>query len=152
MRYYCTFFLRSDSEDAPSELLLPSALELLNFDDNHSLERLASAQRMRATGFVPRSDLPRYVWYLDSREGVDESDFDLFVHVCWILSQLKPGVSLAEAGKRGIETLLGFYWSGNGTGGGPFVSVPLAELLVKHQIALDVGFYYAEYEEGASAV
>jgi hypothetical protein len=151
MRYYCTFFLRSDAEDAPSKVFLPEAIEALDFQDNQSPERLASAQRMRAVGFVPRSDLPRFVWYLDSREEVEETDFDVFTHVSWILSQLRPGVSLADAREQGIESSLGFFWSGNGTGGGPFISLQLAELLVKHQIALDVGFYYAEYESGTTA-
>ncbi len=142
MRYYCTFFLRSDDSDAPSKIFLPDVIDALDFQDNQSAARLATVQRLRAVGFVPRSDMPRYAWYLDTRETVDSTEFDPFVHVSWLLSQLKPGVLLAEARKKGIESSLGFYWGGNGTGGGPFISVRLSELLMRHQIGLEVGFYY----------
>lgn len=151
MRYYCTFFLRSDDRDAPSKIFLSDVVDALDFDDNQSSARIASAQRLRAVGFITRSDLPRYAWRLDTRDEVDSDEIDPFVHVSWLLSKLRPGVSLPEANMNGIESLLGFYWGGNGTGGGPFISVRLAELLVRHQINLDVGFYYEEYESGTNA-
>lgn len=88
--------------------------------------------------------MPRYVWYLDSREGVSTDVSDPYVHVSWLFSQLKPGFLFASVVNQGIESSLGFYWGGNGTGGGPFISPKLAELLVCHQIGLDVGFYYEE--------
>lgn len=151
MRYYCTFFLRSDEMNAPSKIFVPDVVDALDFDDNLSAARLASAQRLQAMGLIKRSDLPRYVWYLDTRDEVDPDEIDPFVHVSWLLSKLKPGVSLAEENRNGIESSLGFYWGGNGTGGGPYISVRLAELLVRHQINLDVGFYYEEYENDTNA-
>lgn len=151
MRYYCTFFLRSDDRDAPSKIFIPDVVDALAFDDNQSAANLASAQRLRAVGFIRRSDLPRYSWHLDTRDEVDSDEIDPFVHVSWLLSKLRSGISLPEANKNGIESLLAFYWGGNGTGGGPFISVRLAELLVRHQINLDVGFYYEEHENGPYA-
>ena len=148
MRYYCTFFLRSGNKDAPSEIFLPAAIRALDFEDNQSPARMASAKRLSTAGFVKRNDLPRYVWYLDTREEVGTDVCDPFMHVSWLLSQLKPGVLLAAARDHGIESSLGFYWGGNGTGGGPFISVILAELLVRYQIGLDVGFYH---EDGTDA-
>ncbi|WP_431113070.1 hypothetical protein [Variovorax paradoxus] len=71
----------------------------------------------------------------------DIDEIDPFVHVSWLLSQLKPGVMLAEARRRGIESSLSFFWGGGGTGGGPFISPALASLLARHEIGLDVGFY-----------
>ncbi|QTN28679.1 hypothetical protein HZ993_02160 [Rhodoferax sp. AJA081-3] len=151
MRYYCTFFIRSDDGDAPSKILVSDVLGALDFDDNESVLNLASAERWRAAGFVRRNDLPRFKWFFDTREAVDSDEIDPLVHVSWLLSHLRPGISLAEATENGIETWLGFYWGGSGTGGGPFISVRLAELLARHQICLNVGFYYEEYENGTDA-
>ncbi len=150
--YYCTLFLRSDDKNAPSKVLVPDIIDTLDFDDLQSPARLASAQRWRAAGFVRRNDLPRYHWHFDTREAIKLDEFDPIGHVSWLLSRLKPDASLEEARKNGIDCWLGFYWSGNGTGGGPLISVQLAELLARHKIALDVGFYYAEYENGENAV
>jgi hypothetical protein len=109
--------------------------------------RIARSQRLRTVGLVMRSDLPRYSWTLDSREAVGTSETDPLVHVAWLLSQLKPGISLEAARGGGVESCLGFYWGGRGTGGGPFISPALAELLVRHQLGLDVGFYYEEEDD-----
>lgn len=144
MTYYCTLFLRSDERDALSEILLPALTEALDPDDNQSPANLARTQRMRTAGFVTRSDLPRYAWCLDSRERVGSDESDPFAHVSWLLSQLKPGVLLGDARKQGLEASLGFFWGGQGTGGGPFISAQFADLLVRHQIGLDVGFYYED--------
>ncbi|WP_172218145.1 hypothetical protein [Caenimonas soli] len=119
-------------------------LEAIECDDQHSPARLASAERLRAAGFVRRTDLPRYSWAFDSEEAIGSDVLDPYLHVEWLLSRLKPGVSLSEERAAGTETHLGFFWGGSGTGGGPFISVPLAGLLVQHQIALDVGFYYQD--------
>jgi hypothetical protein len=151
MRYYCTFFLRSDELNAPSSIFLPDAIEALEYEDSRSPARLARVQSLRGVGSITRSDLPRYGWYLDTRKAIEADECDPFVHVSWLLSQLKPSVLLAEARKQGVESSLGFYWGGSGTGGGPFFSVRLAELLVRHQIGLDVGFYYEEQENGTNA-
>ncbi len=142
MTYFCTFFLRSDDSAAPSKLFIPEVLGALDFEDNNSPARLASVQRLQGVGFILRNDLPRYGWLLDTRDKVDPDEIDPFVHVSWLLSKLKAGVSLFEARKIGIESSLSFYWGGNGTGGGPMISVRLSELLVRHHINLDVGFYY----------
>lgn len=144
MTYYCTFFLRADESDAPSKIFVPDIVDVLDFEDNQSDFRLASAQRLRAAGFIARSDLPRYSWRLNTRDDVDAQESDPFIHVAWLLSKVKPGVRLAEANENGIESSLGFFWGGNGTGGGPFISVRLAELLARYQISLDIGFYYQD--------
>ncbi|CAN7436126.1 hypothetical protein LJR129_002816 [Acidovorax sp. LjRoot129] len=109
--------------------------------------RIASAERWKAAGFVQRFDLPRYAWSYDSQNAVTSDVWDPYPHVEWLLSQLKSGISLATERALGTETHLGFFWGGGGTGGGPFISVQLAELLVHHQIALDIGFYYQDPEE-----
>ena len=60
MRYYCTFFIRSNDGDAPSKILVSDVLGALDFDDNESALNLASAERWRAAGFVRQNDLLRF--------------------------------------------------------------------------------------------
>lgn len=144
MPHYCTLFVRSDREREAEELVQAHALELLEVEDNLSPMRIASAERMRAAGFVMRSDLPRFTWYLDTNHRFEEDTFDLFTHVSWLLAQLKPSVSLADARTRGVESFLSLFYAGNGTGGGPYISQEVAELLVRRELAMQVGFYYEE--------
>lgn len=120
------------------------ALDLLEFEDKLSPERVASVSRMRSAGFVLRNDLPRFRWCLNTIARFDSERFDLFTHVAWLLLQLKPSVSLEAARKRGVESFLSLYYAGNGTGSGPHISTDLAALLVRHGISLQVGFYYED--------
>jgi hypothetical protein len=145
MTCFCTLFLRSDSSDAPKTLLVESALAALEVQDHQSAASLARAARLRAVGFVPRSDMPRFTWHLDTEAALGRAEeLDPYVHVSWLLFQLKPGVLLADAADRGIEVSIGLYWGGNGTGGGPFVSAQLGELLARHKVGLQLGFYYED--------
>jgi hypothetical protein len=144
MPHYCTLIIRSDREREAEALFRPEALDLLEADDNFSPARLASAERLRSKGFVRRADLPRFTWRLDSRDGVKSELFDLQAHVSWLLSQFKTPASLEQARGLGTEALLSLYYGGNGTGGGPFISMSLAEVLLRHQMDLQVGFYYEE--------
>jgi hypothetical protein len=137
-------FVGSDREGDAEELFQSDALELLDVEDNLSPLRIASAERMRAAGFIVRSDLPRFRWCLDTDGRFEEQTFNLLAHVSWLLAQLKPSVSLAEARRRGVESFLSLYYAGNGTGGGPFISQELAQLLVRREIAMQVGFYYED--------
>lgn len=144
MPHYCTLIVRSDREREAEELFQAHALDLLEVEDNLSPMRIASAERMRAAGFVMRSDLPRFTWFLDTKKRFEEDTFDLFTHVSWLLAQLKPSMSLANGRARGVESFLSLFYAGNGTGGGPYISQEVAELLVHREIAMQVGFYYEE--------
>jgi hypothetical protein len=137
-------FVRSDREGDAEDLFQADVLELLDVEDNLSPLRMASAERMRAAGFVMRSDLPRFRWCLDTNGRFEAETFDLLAHVSWLLGQLKPSVSLAEARTRGIECFVSLFYAGNGTGGGPYISQELAELLVRRDIPMQVGFYYED--------
>lgn len=148
MSYYCTFFIKSNDAKAASRILRTEVLETIECDDLHSPARLAGVERLRAAGFFRRADLPRFSWAFDSEDAIGSDNLDPYVHIEWLLGQLRPGVSLSDERAAGTETHLGFFWGGSGTGGGPFISVRLAGLLVQHQVALDVGFYYQDPEEG----
>lgn len=146
MRHYCSLSLRSDREGESQALFVPGVLSSLEFEDLHTPARVAQSARWRSIGLVSRSDLPRYSWSLHTREAIGTQETDPFVHVNWLLSQLRPGVSVAAERSRGVEFSLSFYWGSGGTGGGPFISPALAELLSRHQLGLDVGFYFERDE------
>ncbi|TFY97218.1 hypothetical protein [Ramlibacter humi] len=81
---------------------------------------------------------------MDTREAIGRiNEYDVYVHVSWLLSQLKPG-TLLDGCARGIEASLSLYWGSGGTGGGPFISPELSALLAKHRVQLQIGFYYEE--------
>lgn len=144
MPHYCSLFVRSDREGEAEAMFEQQALDLLQVEDSLSPSRLASAERLRSAGFVMRNDLPRFRWILDTRERFEEDTFNLFAHVSWLLAQIKPSVSLEDVRSRGVESFLSLYYGGNGTGGGPYISQEVAELLVRQRIAMQVGFYYEE--------
>ena len=147
MRHYCTLFVRSDRRRDSDALFVPAAIDSLEFKDNQSPARVAQSERFRDIGFVSRSDLPRYSWVLDSRELVGTDEIDPHVHVAWLLSQFRQDISLESERIRGVEISLSFYWGGGGTGGGPFISPLLAELLLRYKVGLDVGFYFERSED-----
>jgi hypothetical protein len=144
MPHFCSLFVRSDREGEAKAIFQDEVLDLLKVEDSLSPLQMASSKRMRSLGFVIRSDLPRFRWILDTSGRFDEDTFDLFTHVSWLLAQLKPSVSLEETRGRGVESFLSLYYCGNGTGGGPFISPEVAELLVSHRISMQVGFYYED--------
>ena len=129
-------------------ILLPSTFAKLSFEDYQSAANVARAKRWAKlqSGFklVQSNDLPRYCWTLSSDNEVAGSD--LYEHICWLLAHFECGVVLRDSHRYGIKCELSFYWGGGGTGGGPTISPELSELLQRHQIALDIGFYY-ETEE-----
>lgn len=146
MRHYCSLSVRSDREGESETLFVPAVLSSLEFEDMHSPARLAQSARWRSMDLISRSDLPRYSWSLDTRNSVGTAETDPFVHVDWLISQLRPSIELQSERRRGVEFGLSFYWGGGGTGGGPFISPALVELLARHQLGLDVGFYFERDE------
>ena len=144
MKYYCTLILRAESSEAPRQVLESSVLAELERTDFRAPQRIAQAERWRTMGSVQRSDLPRYAWHLDSRRGVEDDEMDPYIHVSWLLGHLKRNEMGGSVQRKGVEASLTFYWSGGGTGGGPFISPILAALLAEHNIGLEIGFYYIE--------
>ncbi len=145
MRHYCLLIIRSNSEDAASSIFRPQAMDMLGFEDlrleKHGASGALLRQASSSVQFVVRSDLPRYCWSLNSLKAIDQSVSDPLEHVSWLLSQLKRGISLADAQKQGIECVMALYWGGLGSGGGPLITPRLSSLLIQHDINLSIGFY-----------
>lgn len=148
MRYYCTLFVRANALRAASNIFRSQAMEILEFEDTRSEANLARAERWRKSQpivqFVVRNDLPRYCWSLTSLEAIDASEPDPYTHIFWLLSQLKARASFSDAGKKGVECTLAFYWGGRGTGGGPTIAPRLSKMLFKHNINLEISFYFED--------
>lgn len=145
-RYYCLLHIRSNNENTGDDIFTPDVIDFLEFDDLRSKKNLEKMKKWRDSSieFIVRNDLPRYVWTLSSLEEIDDSEWDLFIHISWLLSTLNQGVSLSAIQKNGIECELSFFWGGNGTGGGPTIPPRLSELLNFHKIKLDIRFYYED--------
>jgi hypothetical protein len=61
-----------------------------------------------------------------------------------VLDQIDTGIRLSQLRDAGFECSLQFFWESNGTGGGPLVTLQVAELLVRHSVDLQFGFYWKE--------
>jgi hypothetical protein len=140
MTDYCSLHIRSDVHSALPENFLrdPNAVEIV-FTDNESPERRASFERLRRKGVFKRAGLPRYHWTFSSEGHVE--GFDVYEHLAWVLNQVHPDCLLSKLQSAGFECLLQFFWVGNGTGGGPLVTPQIAELLARHGVGLQFGFY-----------
>jgi hypothetical protein len=134
----------------PPRVFLRKMLGDLDFEDYRSASNLARAERLNKVGagwsLVQRNDLARYCWTLSSKEKI-ESD-DLYEHVSWLAGSLQPGFTLKTLASMGFEYGISAYWGGGGTGGGPLITPRLSELLVRHDVNLDIGFYFDSEEEG----
>ena len=140
MNDYCSLHIRSDVHGVlPDNFLRNSNSVEVVFTDNESPERRASFERLRKKGVFKRAGLPRYHWTFSSDGHVE--GFDVYEHVAWVLKQLNPDRLLSELQGAGFECLLQFFWVSNGTGGGPLVTPQVAELLARHDVGLQFGFY-----------
>ncbi len=140
MTDFCSLHVRSDVHaQLPANFLRSPATVEITFTDNESPERRASFERLRKKGVLKRAGLPRYHWTFSSEGHVE--GFDVYKHLVWVLDQIHPGGLLSQLQDAGFECLLQFYWEGNGTGGGPLVTLQIAELLVRHNVSLQFGFY-----------
>jgi hypothetical protein len=140
MTEFCSLHIRSNVHaELPADFLKSRTMQEIIFTDNESPERRASFDRLARKGVIKRVELPRYHWTFSS-EGYVEG-FDIYRHLVWVLDQIRPGFLLSQLREAGFEFLLQFYWESNGTGGGPLVTLQIAELLVRHSVSLQFGFY-----------
>lgn len=140
MTDFCSLHVRSDVHaELPAGFLRSRKKIDVVFTDNESPERRASFDRLRRSGAFQRVNPPRYHWWFSS-DGFVEG-FDVYRHLLWVLDQIQPKFLLSQLKDAGFECWLQFYWEGNGTGGGPLVTPQIAELLVRHNVSLQFGFY-----------
>lgn len=143
MSCYCLFYVRSNAASLPDEMLRRGALARFDFSDAESAREKASANRLAQRGVRVRKPF-RFTWVLSSK---GKCDGDLFQHLKWILKSMRPSYHLPSLRECGGEYGISVFWEGNGTGGGPNISVAVSELLVSHQIPLDIAFYLQTGDE-----
>jgi len=137
---FCVLHIRSNTcNELPADFLKEGEGVEIFFEDNESSERRASFERLAKKGIFKRDGLPRYHWSYSSDGSI--KSFDVYEHVAWIFDQFRPGFLLLQLQDIGFECLLQFYWESNGTGAGPLVTPKVAELLERHNVGLQFGFY-----------
>ena len=84
----------------------------------------------------------RFDWSLCSKDFVVSDEIE--DHLYWIFDQIKSKRSLSQVLGKEYQYWLSIFWGGNGTGGGPLITVDIAKLLVWHEISMGVSFYAIE--------
>jgi hypothetical protein len=88
---------------------------------------------------APTKNEFRYWWTLSSESFVDTELIESHLH--WILSNLRTGKLLSDLSAHQINYFVSCFWHGNGTGGGPLLSVDFIDTLQKQKTAFAVSFY-----------
>jgi hypothetical protein len=140
MTVFCTLHIRSDVHaELPGGFLLSRKRTKIDFVDNSSPEMRERRSRVRSKLGLKDVAIPRYHWRLSS-EGAVTSD-DIHEHLLWILGRISSELSMNQSLGSGFEYWFSVFWQGNGTGGGPLITLQTAELLVRHKAEMAVSFY-----------
>ena len=137
---FCTLHIRSNVLGAlPKELFRTRKKMNLVFIDQASTEVQERRGRVRRQLGLPEAAIPRYHWRLSS-EGFVTND-EVHDHLEWIFGCMQPGKLLGQVLGSDFEYWFSIFWQGNGTGGGPLITVQTAELIVRHNANLGIAFY-----------
>ncbi|WP_157128542.1 hypothetical protein [Cupriavidus sp. USMAA2-4] len=141
MNCFCTLFINSrHNADLPVSMFSYRSISQFDFTDNESPERLAMRSRLEMKGILQSADRPRYWWNINTDGKVSGSDID--EHIAWLVARVRPGRLLNELSAAGYGYFFSVFWPGNGTGGGPLITLRTVEMLASHRAELGVGFYY----------
>jgi hypothetical protein len=111
----------------------------LVFVDRDSPESRTRRERVRNKLGLENVPLPRYHWRLSS-DGFLDSD-DVYEHLLWIFERIRSGYPLYQLLGDDFECWLSVFWRGNGTGGGPLITMQIAKLLTRHRVEMGIAFY-----------
>ena len=140
MAVFCTLHIRSNVHGVlPDGFLLSRKKAKVEFLDHASPEVRERRMRLRGKLGLEEVALPRYHWRLSS-DGSVASD-DIHEHLLWILDRVKSDLPLYQSLGNDFEYWFSIFWQGNGTGGGPLITLPTSELLVRHKAEMGVAFY-----------
>lgn len=111
----------------------------LKFVDHESPEVRERRMRVRSKLGLKDAAIPRYHWQLSS-DGFVSSD-DIHEHLLWLFERLQSDQPLSQLLETDFEYWFSVFWQGNGTGGGPLITLQTADLLVRHKAEMGVAFY-----------
>jgi hypothetical protein len=123
----------------PEDLLKPGKYENIDFVDSESPELRARRNRVRAKLGLKRAQIARYQWKVISDGKVENDDID--EHLKWLLGNFEDGIKLTERLGPEFQCWISVFWLGNGTGGGPLLTIRSMEILLHHRIEIGVAFY-----------
>lgn len=140
MTAFCTLHIRSDQHAQLPEGFVRSR-KRIKFEFVDQLAPDVSERRIRVRRKLGLDDVavPRYHWRL-STEGFLESD-DIHQHLLWIFDRIKSDVPLIESLGSSFDYWVSIFWQGNGTGGGPLITLQTTDLLAHHRAEMGVAFY-----------
>ena len=128
---YATLCVHSDTEPRLSEVMK----EIAGLTASRTVEN-----KLRSFGGFP---IPRYGWFLTSKEEVDS--LDVADHIYWLCQKIEdPAVMVGLSSKYDIS--LSCFWSSDGGGGGPVIPKKLLSELAQLGIDLDFDIYLGSDE------
>jgi hypothetical protein len=140
MTIFCTLHIRSNvCGELPTGFLRTRKKMKLELVDHASPE--VRERRVRARSKLGLEDvpLPRFHWRLSS-DGFVSSE-DIHEHLTWIFDRIQSDRPLSQSLGDNFEYWFSVFWQGNGTGGGPLITLQTSELLVRHKAEMGVAFY-----------
>jgi hypothetical protein len=133
------------TSELPTDLIKKQAYSAFEYVDYQDPSRLRRRRELdQKIGEIMNRAAPTELqfrhWWTLSTDGFVESD-DLSVHLEWILKKFRRGKIIGDLEKFQIEHFISCFWRGNGTGGGPLLSVELISVLHRQRTELAVSFY-----------
>lgn len=147
---YCTLNIRSNVRAAlPAGLLRPRSGMKFTRVDNQSSAIRARRQRVSRKLGLDEAPIDRYHWSINTDGRVASED--IYDHVSWLFAPNASNRPLCEMLDEDFKYWLSVFWQGNGTGGGPLVTVPLADILLRHKMEMGICFYHFDSSKGPGA-
>lgn len=140
MTVFCTLHIRSNVSAAlPDGFVLARKTTKVEFVDHASPEVRERRMRVRSKLSLEDVALPRYHWWLSSESFVNSDD--IHEHLLWVFDRVKSDLPLSQSLGSDFEYWFSVFWQGNGTGGGPLITLQTSDLLVRHRAEMGVAFY-----------
>lgn len=142
MSIFCILHIISDVRDSlPPDFLPVLAHTKWGFVDNASEEQRNRRMRFRRAVGLEDVPIPRYHWQLNSDGMVGGGNIEN--HFLWVISQIKVDPTIREILGDDFQYWFSVFWQDQGIGGGPVITVQIAEMLARHQAKMEISFYAA---------
>ena len=140
MTVFCTLHIRSDENARlPEGFVLSRNKTKIEFVDQAAPDVCERRMRVRRQLGLEDVALPRYHWRLSTERFVNSDE--IHQHLLWILDQIMSDIPMSESLGDKFDYWFSVFWQGNGTGGGPMITLKTTDLLARHRAEMGVAFY-----------
>lgn len=137
---HCILWVRTNDKNSLLHAMQPRKIRRLQISDRDSPEEIALAEQRRRLGLRLQRLPYRYYGVLSSSKYI--KGVDIAEHVEWIFSNLRSKFNLNEWRMHGAEYGLSHgWWGGLGTGHGLTIPPRLGEILLEHNVGLEISLY-----------